>query len=317
MSISDKSISIPFLKLSGAGNDFILIDETRLDKGIRDYDEMARKVCNRRLGIGADGLLIYKTHDNKPFEMLYFNSDGSTGGMCGNGARCIAAYYFSTYGKNEKEVQFTAFDNIYTASIDGKYITVQMIEPSHLISNLSLNIDGNILTCYFIHTGSPHVVVFIEDMRNTYPDIEFDTFNLRNLGKRIRNHEAFKPLGTNVNVVKPNTDGTIHMRTYERGVEEETLACGTGAIASAVLSNLKLGYHPPVTVHTQSGDTLTVNFSRQEKMNSFAGVTLTGSWLYHFNGIVYIDKENQYTGSNYLSENTIEKLHKLIYRQDR
>lgn len=317
MSISDKSISIPFVKLSGAGNDFILIDETWFDKGIMDYDEIARKVCHRRLGIGADGLLIYKTHKKMPFEMLYFNSDGSTGGMCGNGARCIAAYYFSMYGKNEKEVQFTAFDSIYTASIDGKYITVHMIDPSHLISNISLNIDGNILTCHFIHTGSPHVVVFIADMRNTYPDTEFETFDLKYLGKQIRNHEAFKPLGTNVNFVKPNNDGTISMRTYERGVEEETLACGTGAIASGVLTNLEFGYQPPVTVHTRSGDTLTVNFSSEEKKKSVTAITLTGSWLYHFNGIVYIDKENQYTGSNYLSEITIEQLLKLTYRQER
>ncbi len=317
MSISDKPISIPFVKLSGAGNDFILIDEMWLDKGIGGYDDIARKVCHRRLGIGADGLLIYKTHDKMPFEMLYFNSDGSTGGMCGNGARCIAAYYFSTYGRNNKEVRFSAFDNTYTAAIEGNYITVDMIDPSNLISNITLNIDGDILNCHFIYTGSPHVVVFIEDLKKTYPDLKFDIFDLRNLGKQIRNHEAFKPLGTNVNFVKPNTDGTINIRTYERGVEEETLACGTGSIASAVLSNLTLGYQPPVTVHTRSGDTLTVNFATGVKKNSFAGVTLTGNWLYHFSGIVYIDKEGQYTGVNHLLENTIEQLHKLIYRQDR
>lgn len=317
MSISDKSISVPFVKLSGAGNDFILIDESWFDKGIMDYDIIARKVCHRRLGIGADGLLIYKAHDKMPFEMLYFNSDGSTGGMCGNGARCIAAYYFSTYGRNKKEVRFTAFDNTYTASIKGNYITVHMIDPSHLLSNITLNIDGDILTCHFIHTGSPHVVVFIEDMKNTYPDTEFEIFDLKYLGKKIRNHEAFKPLGTNVNVVKPNTDGTINMRTYERGVEEETLACGTGSIASAVLSNLVLGYQSPLTVHTRSGDRLTVNFSRGEKKNSVTGVTLTGTWLYHFIGIAYIEKKSKFTGSNYMAENMMQELLKLTYRQDR
>jgi diaminopimelate epimerase len=317
MNTDNKPVSLPFIKLSGAGNDFVLFDEAWLEKSSVEYGELARKVCNRRLGIGADGILIYKTHDSLPFEMLYFNSDGSTGGMCGNGARCIAAYYFSTYGKNEKEVHFTAFHNIYTATIDGEYITVQMIDPSHLISNLTLNIDGNTLACHFIHTGSPHVVVFLNDMKKLYPDLEFELFDLQYLGKQIRKHEAFKPLGANVNFIKPNTDGTISMRTYERGVEEETLACGTGAIASGVLTNLELGYQPPVTVHTRSGDTLTVNFSRGEKKNSVTAVTLTGSWLYHFKGIVYIDKENQYTGSNYLSEHTIEQLLKLTYRQER
>lgn len=318
MKTTDNIINIPFVKMSAAGNDFVLLDETQLSLQIKYYELLARKLCNRNYGVGADGLLVYKRHHTEKFEMGYYNADGSTGGMCGNGARCISAYHFDVHGKERQFVTFTAFGHFYKAKRDGIKISVQMKDPSHLITDLTINVEGIELDCNFIDTGSPHVVIFFNDLQSTYPDFKFENFNINHLGNRIRHHEAFRPLGTNANFVMPVSAGTIRVRTYERGVEGETLGCGTGAIASAVIFSAKSKNVPPIAVQTKSGEILEVNFSLCEKFKNFSDITLSGTWRYHFWGIAYIDVEDEKNnGIESIPDSTIQSMRSLTINPDR
>lgn len=315
MSVPNKILHVPFIKMSAAGNDFVLIDETRHAVKIAGYGNLAKKVCDRHYGIGADGLLIYKHHAILHFEMDYYNADGSTGGMCGNGARCISAYHFDVYGKGTKSVDFIAFGHQYSASTDGDTISIRMKDPTHLLRNLSINIVGDTINCYFIDTGSPHVIVFMDDLEQTFPEITFDNFDIKHIGGSIRRHEAFKPMGTNVNFVKPLSDTAIRVRTYERGVEGETLACGTGAVASAAVTAVRFNNRPPVSVHTRSGEVLTVDFSIDVTDKNIYDVTLTGTWLYHYTGSVFIDKNSDITGVMHLPENIAKGIHSFTLQK--
>lgn len=308
MSVSTDIPYIPFVKMSAAGNNFVLIDETRLNEKITDCATLAKKVCDRNYGIGADGLLIYKNHAMLDFEMDYYNADGSTGGMCGNGARCVSAYYFNLYGKGAKSADFMALGHQYSASIDENTITIQMKDPTHLLRNLSINIGGDIINSYFIDTGSPHVVVFMDDLQNTFPGISFDNLDIGRIGGGMRRHEAFKPMGTNVNFAKPVSDSAITVRTYERGVEGETLACGTGAVAAAVVTAIRYDIRPPIGVRTRSGEVLTVNFTVNVTDDSVSDVTLTGTWLFHYTGSVFIDTKSEKTGVVHLTEKIAKEI---------
>lgn len=308
---------IPFIKMSAAGNDFVLIDEKQLVDKIDNYSRFAQRVCNRHVGIGADGLLVYTSHNESGFEMKYYNSDGSTGGMCGNGARCISAYHFDVYGKGETTVQFTAIGGAYSATTDGKTITVRMKNSTNLLTDLSLNFDGVEIVCSYIDTGSPHTVVFLKDLKEQFPDAAFEHIDIRHLGRRIRYHEAFKPLGTNVNFVDPLSDTEIRVRTYERGVEEETLACGTGAIASAVITAKRFRYQPPVQVHTRSGETLAVDFSVDTQKKAITDVTLAGAWTYHYTGSVFIDENIDRTGLKHVPHYAVAALYSQTIQKDR
>ncbi len=308
---------IPFIKMSAAGNDFVLIDETKLGGVIENYNLFTQKVCNRRLGIGADGLLVYKSHNEVRFEMEYYNSDGSSGGMCGNGGRCISAYHFDVYGKGEPTVQFTAIGHVYTATTDGKTITVEMKNPTHLLTDLSINVDGVEIACNFIDTGSPHTVVFLDDLKNSFPDAAFEILDIHYLGSRIRHHEAFKPLGTNVNFVEPISDTEIRVRTYERGVEGETLACGTGAIASAVIAAKRFQCQPPIHVDTRSGEKLAVDFSVDTQNNAITNVTLAGTWMYHYTGSVFINEKENRAGLKQMPDFAVTALYSQIIQRDR
>lgn len=303
--------------MSAAGNDFVLIDEIHTGNKIKNYNLFAQKVCNRRLGIGADGLLVYKSHNELPFEMVYYNSDGSTGGMCGNGARCISAYYFDVYGKNETTVQFKAFGKIYSASSDGKIITLSMQNPTQLLTDLAINVEGVDISCNFIDTGSPHTVLFFVDIKNQYPGKTFESFDIHTLGRQIRLHEAFKPLGTNVNFVEIVTDTQIRVRTYERGVEEETFSCGTGSIASAILAALRFKCQPPIQVHTRSGEKLIVDFKGNLINHEIMQVSLAGTWIFHYTGSVFISEKEDIAGSRHIPDFAIAALYSQTIQRSR
>jgi diaminopimelate epimerase len=309
MSIPENNISVPFVKMSAAGNDFVLIDETQLSVSINDYERFARVICNRHLGVGADGLLVYKSHPGLPFTMDYYNADGSTGAMCGNGGRCVAAYYFDVYGNRAKSVKFMAFGHIYTAVTEDDLISVEMKDPTHIITDLTINVSGDSIRCYYIDTGSPHVVVFWEDYKRLYPDMQFDTFDIRHIGSLIRRHEAFRPLGANVNFVKPVSDGKIQLRTYERGVEDETLGCGTGSIASAIMISLRAGYQPPIRVQSRSGEVLIVRFIADKSNTTIKDVTLTGSWAYHHSGYFFSNEAFTVFGIKQISYDFVKRLY--------
>lgn len=256
---------IVFNKYQGAGNDFIIIDN-RNNIFSQENSELIEKLCNRRFGIGADGLILICSSSQYDFEMKYFNSDGKESTMCGNGGRCSADFSIRA-GIAGKNHTFKAIDGVHMAISEGGIIKLQMndVKGSKLI-------DGN----FFINTGSPHYVLFKEDI---------DNIEVNSEGKRIRWSDSFKPGGTNVNFVEIEENG-IYVRTFERGVEEETLSCGTGVTASAIASVLS-GQIDTKTVSVRTkGGYLSVSFN-------ISGETVTDVWLsgpatFVFEGIINV-----------------------------
>lgn len=206
-------MKIQFSKYHGTGNDFILIDARR--NSLKLSKEQISFLCHRRFGIGADGLMFLKSHPDFDFEMDYYNSDGSGGTMCGNGGRCIVTFA-KHLGLINDRTTFIASDGSHEASIDKNgLVKLKMVD----VSDIEENADYS-----FLNTGSPHYVKFVDDVSKT---------DVYNAGKEIRYSENFKDKGTNVNFVSIENKG-IAVRTYERGVEDETYSCGTGSVASAI-----------------------------------------------------------------------------------
>jgi diaminopimelate epimerase len=239
---------IAFTKVSGAGNDFVLIDnmDGRLDL---DKTRLAIAVCSRHFGVGADGLLLVEPSQEADFFMRYYNADGSYGGMCGNGGRCVARYaYLHSIAKSP--MRFMALDHTYDAEIIGQAVRLRMKDPSELRQKVPLQIDGQARSGHFVNTGSPHVVIVEKTI---------DAVDVERIGRFICHDKLFAPGGTNVNFLTISTTGSIELRTYERGVERETLACGTGAVASAVVAVLEHGLVSPIHVKVRSGEELLVH----------------------------------------------------------
>ena len=232
-------MQIDFYKYQGTGNDFVVIDDRMHQFDVTD-EEKIRAICNRRKGIGADGLLLLRNHEDADFEMLYFNSDGKQGSMCGNGGRCLVDFAH-LLGIIEDNCTFFAKDGFHEAKWTKEWVELKMID----VFEVEVNDDF-----VYLDTGSPHFVKFVNDLEN-YPVFE--------QGSSIRYNERFKLNGTNVNFVE--IQGTeFKVRTYERGVEDETLACGTGVTAVAIAahaSNKKI--NNPLLVSTLGG-TLKVLF---------------------------------------------------------
>lgn len=253
--------TVNFAKMSGSGNDFIVVDNR---KGvIKSPPGFAAKYCHRKSGIGADGLLLVENSNHPPaavFRMRYFNSDGSRASFCGNGARCIALFaYLKKIASRKMKIKSDA--GIIPAEVHGrKYcrrppescynVKVKMPNPKGIRRDFKINVTGKNIGMSFINTGVPHAVVFVKNIKN---------IDVNNLGRKIRFHKKFHPSGTNVNFVKVLGRNKLQIRTYERGVEGETLACGTGAVASSVISILKRYVSSPVGVLTAGGEILKVH----------------------------------------------------------
>lgn len=258
-------MTILFNKYQGAGNDFIIIDNR---KGIfnPDNSNLINKLCDRRFGIGADGLILIYGSLQYDFEMKYFNSDGFEGTMCGNGGRCSADFAIRA-GIAGKKLAFKAIDGVHKAESDKGIIKLQMNDLKD--PNL---INGN----YFINTGSPHYVLFKKDVKNIDVNTE---------GKKYRWAEEFAPGGTNVNFVEIENEG-IYVRTFERGVEEETLSCGTGVTASAIASVLTGHFDTnSVSVKTKGGN-LAVSFNISG--NKISDIWLSGPATFVFSGEIEV-----------------------------
>lgn len=254
---------IEFTKVSGAGNDFIIINDK--SESIRaDWSHVAAELCSRHSGVGADGLLVLGPSEIADFKMLYFNADGSYGGMCGNGGRCIARYAFLN-GIAPEAMTFEALDFVYHARILGVAVSLTMKDSTEPIF-LDITSKGLAYHGYFIDTGAPHFIQFVTDVEG---------INVQRVGRELRLDHAFQPEGANIDFVQVVGPNSIRLRTYERGVEAETLACGTGAVASALVSALDKGLSLPVTVHVRSGEELKVEGLRNG--NRFSGPTLEGS----------------------------------------
>jgi len=239
---------IPFMKMNGCGNDFIVVDNR---EGIMDSFHLAdfvRHVCARRVSIGADGFMMVERSDKADFKMRYFNSDGSEGEMCGNGARCISRFAH-LIGAAGDEMKFETISGIYESKILGEDVKVKFpkVKMSDIVLNQEYEFRHDTKEYHFALVGVPHVIVYRNDVDN------MDYYDLISLGKTIRYTLELFPKGTNVDFVKVVDDKNLIIRTYERGVEDETFACGTGSTASAIISSLLGKAKSPVNMHTRAG----------------------------------------------------------------
>jgi diaminopimelate epimerase len=243
-------MEIEFWKMSGAGNDFIVIDNMAHTFPEVGREEIFKAWCQRGLSIGADGVLLVEPSDRAHFRMRYYNADGREAETCGNGSRCIARFAHFR-GIAPAHMEFETLAGKYEARVNGENVLVRMSDAHDLRLNIPLHgplFSGKV---HFINTGVPHVVTFVEDLENV-PVTE--------IGRWIRYHEEFAPAGTNANFVRVLDAHQLAIRTYERGVEAETLACGTGSIASAIVAcHLGLA-SSPVSVLTRSGVRLGITF---------------------------------------------------------
>ena len=249
---------IPFMKFSGAGNDFVIINN--LENLVDSTDtNFVKKVCERRMSVGADGVLLVEKADgigtgSVDFRMRYFNADGGEVETCGNGARCISRFAYLNGIVTEK-MRFLTNAGIYESEIVGDNVKVRMSQPTDIRLNVPLQLKDGVHTVGFANSGVPHVVFFVEDLDGT------DVFDM---GQQTRYHADFRPAGTNANFIRIQSSERLEIRTYERGVEDETLACGTGSIASAIVSAALGKVTSPVSVKTASGVVLKIHFDMSD-----------------------------------------------------
>ena len=271
------SRAVRFWKLEGAGNDFLGLDGRA--GGFKLKRQQIADLCDRRRGVGADGVLVVEKPKVRgaDFRMRYYNSDGGEAEMCGNGARCFALLARAVSGRKGNVLRIQTQAGLVTLQIRGQEVQVSMTEPTKLRLGRKLVVSGRKLAVDFLNTGVPHAVLFVRSVRS---------IDVAKQGRAIRYHSAFAPSGTNVNFVEIGRGNRIHVRTYERGVEGETLACGTGVVASSILSNLRRGLRSPILVTTRGGDHLRVGFSM---VNGQARkVTLQGPARIVYTGVIHV-----------------------------
>jgi len=274
---------IAFMKFSGAGNDFIVVDNRERVVDSKRMMTFVSAVCRRHLSVGADGIIFIEKSRKYDFRWRFYNNDGGEASFCGNGARC-AARFALLKRIAPKSMRFEGSSGVMEAEVNQEQVTVRVPDPTAIGLHLRVPIastmrrktdvpgaaptvgeHGMVLEGHVIHTGVPHLVYFVP---NT------GTAEVIGIGRPTRYHELFKPAGTNVNFAQVIDRNTIEVRTYERGVEDETLACGSGSLAAALLAALVHKVESPVTVIPLSRMPLTVTFER--KKDSFTNLTLTG-----------------------------------------
>lgn len=248
---------IDFFKMSGTGNDFIVIDnrEHIVEKTIGSMPvvEFVQAVCQPKVSLGADGLILIQKSERADFAWRFFNADGSEVEMCGNGGRC-AARFASFSGIAGDRMVFETVAGPIDAEVHGDTVKLRLTDPFDLRIDDALILDGRNCTVDSINTGVPHVVCFVDDVAS---------YDVVGTGRKIRYHEHYAPRGTNANFVEIAGDRRrIKVRTYERGVEDETLACGTGSVASALITAWKGHVDTPVDVEVRSGETLKIHFDK-------------------------------------------------------
>ena len=273
---------LQFFKMNGAGNDFIIVDnrDLSLTKEL-DTDTIAA-LCDRHRGIGADGLLaVEPAQKGADFRFRYYNADGGEAEMCGNGARCFGRFTAHLGEIVLKKVTFETIVGTLAAEMIGDDVRIAMSEPKDLKLNTEAKVPGIESALHFVNTGVPHVVTFLAS-----PEA-LDEFDVFNNGSAIRHHKAFAPAGTNANFAAVLAPDHISIRTNERGVEDETLACGTGMVASALVHHLLTGAPSPIKVDVEGGDTLEIGFEKSGDQG-FKNVTLTGPADFVFEGEIDI-----------------------------
>ncbi len=262
-----------FSKMNGAGNDFVMIDNRLGD--LRLAPDKIAKICDRHRGVGADGVLVLERATNgADFRMRYYNADGGEAEMCGNGARCFARYASHVAGPKE-ELSFETPAGVIGATLQGELVRLQMSAPKDLRLGITIPLPQGEIAAHFVNSGVPHVVVLVN---------ELETTDVRGLGSAIRRHELFAPKGANANFLKERGERQIAIRTYERGVEDETLACGTGVVASALIFAALKNVSGPIGVLVRGGNELQVGFDKIG--DEFRNVTLTGPADFVFEGTI-------------------------------
>lgn len=262
---------LEFAKLNGSGNDFIVIDNRAGLLGPERLPDVARTLCRRRFSVGADGLIAIEPSRRADFRWRFYNADGGEAAMCGNGGRCAARFAFLK-GISGPRLSFETLAGIIRAEVDGKRVKLELLPPEGLRQDVTIAIEGG--DCVLMDTlvvGVPHAVIFTDGL---------DSWDVCGVGRFIRYHPFFQPEGTNVNFVSVRGPSEIAIRTYERGVEDETMACGTGSVASALLAALRYELVSPVAVRTRGGEVLSVYFTLED--DTFKEVFLEGdtAWVY-------------------------------------
>lgn len=267
---------IPFNKMQGSGNDFILIDNRRnILKGL-NLKDLAVKVCDRHYSVGADGLIMIVPSKKADFKWRFFNADGSEADMCGNGSRCAARFaYIKKIAK--RSLAFETHAGIVQAAVKKDTVKVQITCADGLRMNIAVPLDSGMRMGHFINTGVPHLVYLSKDL---------DHEDIDRVGRTTRYHGLFKPAGTNVNFIQIQGRHRLRIRTYERGVEGETLACGTGSVAAALIAGSLGAAASPVEVLTRGGERLIVSFERSGE--GFDAIHLEGKAEMICEGTVYV-----------------------------
>lgn len=258
---------LKFTKMVGSGNDFVVITH----KPAGNLAKLAKTLCDRKFGLGADGLLLLGKCKGADLSMRIFNADGSEAEMCGNGARCAAFF------NGQAKASLLTGAGIVNTEVRGNQVKIQLTKPHDIKLDIPLMVNGRRIKANFINTGVPHVVIFVSGIND---------LDVKNIGCQIRNHQKFLPRGTNVNFVQEQGARSIRIRTYERGVEDETLACGTGTTAAALIFALKNNLDNLIKVQTQSGEILKVSFQKQGA--EFQKVWLEGSVRIVYKGECYV-----------------------------
>lgn len=277
--------------MNGAGNDFIVFNLNEINE-ISFNSEAVRKLCHRRFGIGADGIICVGKNGKHDFAMRYYNADGFEGSLCGNGARCAILFAKKENFFSGQSTTFSVKEIAYSGKVEGEdSVEFFLNNPGKMKFNFKVKAASQLINSHFVDTGSPHVVIFINEVLENPKNLqsgykEINSFPIESLGSELRYHEDFSPSGTNVNFIQKQGD-EIMIRTFERGVEAETLACGTGSVAAAITANKILKVQPPIKIKTLGGKTLKVNFNHND--HNFTNVSLTGHAEINFKGEILIN----------------------------
>lgn len=255
---------VKFIKMVASGNDFVVVERSNVPGGA-NLGLLARRICDRKYGVGADGMLLLEKSKKADINMRIFNSDGSEAEMCGNGARCASLYISFQRRAPKMKLSMSTCAGILASEVEGNEVKIRLTDPKGTTLDIPVKINDRVIKVNFINTGVPHAVVFAEGLQK---------IDIVPLGRDIRYHKRFIPRGTNVDFVEVLSKSSISVRTYERGVEDETLACGTGSVASALIFALKSGLKQKVMVHTKSAEVLSVYFKNSG--DKFSDVWLQG-----------------------------------------
>jgi diaminopimelate epimerase len=266
---------VDFWKMNGSGNDFILIDNRTGEIRDEEMAHLVKQICRRRVSVGADGVIFVIPSDECDFGWRFFNADGGEVEMCGNGGRCVSRFAFLKRITGS-EMTFETLAGPVSAEVRGRMVKVLMPKPGPVRMDLDLAVMSGWTHCDFVNTGVPHVVVGVEDLEN-HPVVD--------QGRTLRYHERFSPEGTNADFMARRGPDRLAVRTYERGVEDETLACGTGAIAAALTALKRNMVSAPVSIETRGGEVLKIHV--QKGPDGLDAVWLEGNTAIAYQGVLH------------------------------